>query len=72
MLKEAAFVPPNETAVAVVKLVPVITTVAPVAAFAGAKDEIVGICARVPRLRKRRNATVMDFINIFKNVLLIV
>jgi len=44
-LNEVAAVPPKLTAVAPVKLVPVIVTVAPVAAVVGAKLVIVGACA---------------------------
>jgi len=42
-LNEVAAVPPNDTAVAPVKLVPLIVTVAPVHAFVGVKLVTVGI-----------------------------
>ena len=41
-LKEKAFVPPNFTDITLLKLVPLITTVAPVPADWGLKDKIVG------------------------------
>jgi hypothetical protein len=41
-IKEVAGVPPNETADAPVKLVPVIVTVVPVPALVGVNDVIVG------------------------------
>jgi hypothetical protein len=46
-LKEAAAVPPKLTAVAPVKLVPVMVTVAPLAALRGAKDDMVGAGIKV-------------------------
>ena len=41
--KEVAFVPPNFTTVAPVKLVPVIVIVAPVPAVAGEKEDMEGV-----------------------------
>jgi len=45
-VNEVAAVPPKLTAVAPVKFVPVITTVAPAAAVVGAKDVIAGAFAK--------------------------
>ncbi len=42
-IKEVAATPPKLTAVAPVKLVPVMVTVAPEPALAGVNDEIVGV-----------------------------
>jgi hypothetical protein len=46
-VNEVAFVPPKLTLLAPVKFVPVMITVAPVAALAGEKDEIVGAGMKV-------------------------
>jgi len=47
-VKLCAAVPPKDTAVAPVKLVPVITTDVPVPPDAGVKEVMVGVCAALP------------------------